>query len=101
MDIEKIKDSLGKYMKSRIVDFSFSTTSASIDAGVLTICQITLDNGYVVRGEHQCSRNIVVHQSVANNFSYSHAMNKLYPFFMFLLAENKFMGRAEHIDEVV
>lgn len=70
------------YMESRITDKSFTRFSDTV-----TVCQITLDNGYSVRGESACVNPANYNQEIGERISYDNAFNKLWPLFGFLLAE--------------
>ncbi len=79
-----------EYMESRITDKSFSRFS-----GTVTICQITLDNGYSVRGESACVNPENYNQEIGERIAYDNAFNKLWPLFGFLLAEQTFAPEAK------
>ena len=72
-----------EYMESRITDKSFTRFSDTV-----TLCQITLDNGYSVRGESACVNPANYNQEIGERIAYDNAFNKLWPLFGFLLAES-------------
>lgn len=71
------------YMESRITDDRYTVIKT------LTLCTITLDNGFQVTGESACvdprNYNLEVGQKLARD----NAFRKLWPFFGFLLAEKR------------
>ena len=58
--------------------------------GTVTICSITLDNGFSVRGESACVSVENYNQMLGEKISYDNAFNNLWAFFGFLLAEETF-----------
>lgn len=72
-------------MDARIKDVSYSWPF-----GTVTLCNIALDNGYSVRGESACvdMRNFDV--NIGKRLAYDQAVNKLWPLFGFLLAEDTY-----------
>lgn len=56
--------------------------------GTLTICVLTVDNGFQVTGESACVKGPNFKQEIGEDIAYKNAFNKLYGFFGFLLAEN-------------
>ena len=55
-----------------------------------TLCNITLDNGYSVRGESACVDTRNYNEDVGQTLAKKDAFQKLWPLFGFLLAEMKF-----------
>lgn len=78
------------YMKSRIANVEFSTLPKS----TVTICNITLDNGYSVRGESACVDPANFNREIGEKIAHDNAVNKLWPLFGFLLAEARFLRAA-------
>ncbi len=70
-------------MQARISYTSFMRLPNS----TVTICNITLDNGFSVRGESACVNPANYNQSVGEKIAYDDAFNKPWPLFGFLLAE--------------
>jgi len=60
----------------------------------ITICQLTLDNGYSVRGESACVSPANFDEAIGRTYAYKNAFRKLWPLFGFLLAENLFRSPA-------
>lgn len=56
-------------------------------ADTLTICIITVDNGFTVTGESACVKAENYDQEVGETIAYNNAFAKLYGLFGFLLAE--------------
>jgi hypothetical protein len=70
-------------IKSRIANVAFLRL---VDTTV-TICSITLDNGYSVRGESACVDPANFNQEIGERIAYDNAFRNLWPLFGFLLAE--------------
>jgi hypothetical protein len=70
-------------MTARIADVTYTR----LTGGTMTICQITIDNGFVVIGESACVNPENYNQVIGEKIAYNHAFNKLWPLFGFLLAE--------------
>lgn len=79
-------------MEARIADTSYSFPKP---LGTLTICILTLDNGYFVTGESACVDPRNYDRNIGEELAYKHAFSKLWPLFGFLLAEE--MYRAEKV----
>lgn len=72
-----------EYMESRIAGTPVFTRFSD----TVTICNITLDNGYSVRGESACVNPANYNQEIGEKIAYDNAFTKLWPLFGFLLAE--------------
>lgn len=68
---------------SRIKEFEFIRLRGT----TVTICNITLDNGYTVRGESACVDPVNYNADIGNKLAHDDAFRKLWPLFGFLLAE--------------
>lgn len=70
-------------MEKRIIDITYFV----IPGSTVTICNITLNNGYSVRGESACvdERNFDV--AIGRKLSHKQAFNKLWELEGYLLAE--------------
>jgi hypothetical protein len=55
----------------------------------VTLCNITLDNGYSVRGEAACVNSANYDREIGERFAYDDAFKKLWPLFGFALAETQ------------
>ena len=75
-----------EYMQSRIVSKDFTVLPDS----TVTICNITLDNGYSVRGESACVDPANFNREIGQHYAEKQAIDKLWPLFGFLLAEKRF-----------
>ena len=71
-----------------------STDYFVLPGTTVTICQITLDNGYSVRGESACVSPANFDEAIGRTYAYRDAFRKLWPLFGFLLAENLHLGKA-------
>lgn len=58
-------------------------------SGTMTICILTLDNGFKVTGESACVNAENYDYGVGQRLAYDNAFQKLWPLFGFLLAEKK------------
>ena len=67
-----------------------STDYFVIPGTTVTICQITLDNGYSVRGESACVSPLNFDEAIGRAYAHKDAFQKLWPLFGFLLAEKHF-----------
>lgn len=83
-----------EFMESRIKEggVEFRRYSETV-----TICQITLDNGYSVRGESACVNPENYNQEIGERIAYDNAFNKLWPLFGFFLAESQYQVRKSVI----
>lgn len=71
-----------KYIQSRLLAPEWIRPT-----GTVTICQLTVDNGYSVRGESACVNLENYDEEIGNRIAYDDAFRKLWPLFGFLLAE--------------
>lgn len=76
-----------EYIEHRITDTLFTTL---IEGSTVTICQLTIDNGYSVRGESACVDPTNYNKDLGEHYSYENAFKKLWPLFGFLLAEKMY-----------
>lgn len=58
----------------------------------VTLCHITLDNGFSVRGESACVDPKNFNMEIGNNIAYREAFSKLWQLEGYLLAERRFKG---------
>jgi hypothetical protein len=72
-----------EYMHSRISNVDFTKLTDTV-----TICNITLDNGYSVRGESACVKPENYNKEIGEKIAYENAFKQLWSLFGFLLAEN-------------
>lgn len=79
-----------EYMESRIANTEFTRLGETV-----TICSMTLDNGYSVRGESACVNPENYNQQIGEKIAFDNAFRQLWPLFGFLLAEkNKLLKKA-------
>lgn len=76
-----------EYILSRISDTVFNRFDERV-----TICQITLDNGFSVRGESVCVNAANYDRQIGEKYANENAFGKLWELFGFLLAEDQFKG---------
>ena len=82
---EKVtKEGIEARIKS--VDYSILPNST------VTLCNITLDNGFGVRGESACVDPKNFNMEIGNNIAYREAFSKLWQLEGYLLAERRFKG---------
>lgn len=79
-----------EYMESRIAKTEFTV----IQDSTVTICSITLDNGYSVRGESACVNPANYNKEIGERIAHDNAFNALWPLFGFLLAESNHVNRG-------
>jgi len=65
----------------------------------VTLCNITLDNGYSVRGESACVDPANYNEDVGQTIAKRNAFQKLWPLFGFLVAEMKFRHDAQNEEQ--
>ncbi len=75
-----------EYIQSRIARKEFTVLPGT----TVTICSITLDNGYSVRGEIACVDPANFNAEIGQHYAEEQAIEKLWPLFGFLLAEKRF-----------
>lgn len=73
-----------EYINSRIVDVYYTILPNS----TVTICSITLDNGFSVRGESACVDPVNFDADIGENIAHQNAYDKLWQLFGFMLAED-------------
>lgn len=67
----------------------------------VTVCNITLDNGYSVRGEAACVDEKHYNVDIGQTLARKDAFSKLVPLFGFLLAEWKFRLACEAEEQAI
>lgn len=81
-------------INARIVATDYTRLTPTV-----TICNITLDNGFSVRGESACVNLDNYDQEIGERISHDNAFNQLWPLFGFLLAEKNFNNRNNPVQE--
>jgi len=76
-----------EYIERRIADTLFTTL---VEGSTVTICQITIDNGFTVRGETDCVDPTNYNEDLGKHYAYKNAFEKLWELFGFLLAEKMY-----------
>lgn len=86
------------YIKSRIANVSYSVLPDT----TVTICMITLKNGYSVRGESACVDPNEFNKEKGEKYAYENAFNKIWPLEGYLLKEemSKREGQVEKLAEL-
>ncbi|CCG40153.1 Gp49 family protein [Magnetospirillum molischianum] len=74
-----------EHIESRIAKTDFLVLPGT----TVTICSITLDNGYSVRGESACVDPTNYRHEISEKIAFDNAFNQLWPLFGFLLAERR------------
>lgn len=69
-------------IKSSIKDIAFSRPT-----GTLTLCVITLENGFIVTGESACASPSEYNQIIGEKIAMENAINKCWALFGFVLKE--------------
>ena len=95
---ENLDKAIAEQPYPKVTKASIEAKIAKVDYLVLpdstvTLCNITLDNGYSVRGESACvdPRNFNV--EIGKGLAYKQAFDKIWPLEGYLLAESR-MGHA-------
>lgn len=70
---------------SRIVAVEYIRIGATV-----TICNISLDSGFSVRGESACVDPANYNEALGQKYAYEQAFEKLWPLFGFALSEQRF-----------
>lgn len=65
-------------------------------AETVTVCSITLDNGYSVRGESACVDPKNFDKDIGERIAYDNAFRQLWPLFGFLLAEKLMQSKQQN-----
>lgn len=58
-----------------------------------TICQLFIENGYVIIGMSACVDKTKYNQALGEKYSFEDAINKMWPLEGYLLAEELFRGK--------
>lgn len=74
------------YMEERIAKREFWRWGPT-----LTLCKLTLDNGYTSVGQSACVNEANYNQEIGERVAYDNAFKNLWPLFGFLLAEMNFV----------
>jgi hypothetical protein len=78
-------------IKARIVSTEYLVLARS----TVTICSLTLDNGYSVRGESACVDPGNFDHEIGQSIAYKNAFDKLWALEGYLLAERRFQASKE------
>lgn len=81
-------------IEARIVTVDYITPSNS----TLTVCVLTLDNGFKVVGTSACVDPVNYRPDVGERLAYVDAFDKLWELFGFLLAETRYRDGMEDDD---
>lgn len=81
-----------KVTKEMILDRIESSDTSVLPNTTVTICNITLDNGFSVRGESACIDPANFDSSIGAEIAYNNAFDKLWSLFGFMLMEYKHQG---------
>lgn len=76
-------------IENRIADTSYLRLNDTV-----TICNLTLDNGYSVRGESDCGDPRRYDQRIGEKLARDQAIGHLWPLFKFMLAEIRHLRAA-------
>lgn len=74
-----------EYMESRIAKVDYFGPEHF--GGTMTLCQITLDNGFTTHGTSACADPANYKQDIGEHYAYERAFGTLWPLFGFLLKE--------------
>lgn len=79
-----------EYIESRIANVRYTI----LEESTVTVCSITIDNGFSVRGEAACVDPLNFNKDIGERTAYDDAFKKLWPLFGFLLAEQRHLQNA-------
>lgn len=91
---QKLNESPAPRVTQELIDSRIVNTEFLRIGETVTVCNITLDNGYSVRGESACVNAENYKQDIGERFARDDAFRKLWPLFGFLLAEDNFQRAA-------
>ena len=74
---------------ARIADCDYIRLGATV-----TVCSLTLDNGFSVRGESACVDPASYDQAIGERLAYDDAFRKFWPLFGFLHLEQIFSAKG-------
>lgn len=75
-----------EHMMSRVT----KTVYTVLPDTTTTVCQLFVDNGYVVLGTSACVDKTKYNQALGEKYAYEDAINKMWPLEGYLLAEDLF-----------
>jgi hypothetical protein len=78
-----------------IIDKIKGATYTLLPNGRTTICQLTLENGFTVEGKSACVDAANYNQHLGEKYAYEDALNKIWAFEGYLLAERMFQTSKE------
>jgi hypothetical protein len=78
-----------------IIDKVRSATYTLLPNGRTTVCQLTLENGFTVEGTSACVDAANYNQHLGEKYAYEDALNKIWAFEGYLLAERMFRASKE------
>ena len=70
-----------------IFDKIKGATYTLLPNGRTTICQLTMENGFTIEGQSACVSADNYNQHLGEKYAYEDALNKVWPFEGYLLAE--------------
>ena len=74
----------------RITDIQYLV----LEGTTVTICSITLDNGFSVRGESACVDPAEFKVEIGREIAYDNAFDKLWPLFGFMMMEDAYRDKT-------
>jgi len=92
MNHEQLNEAIASMPGDKVTREQIDDRISAVDYHVLpkstvTVCNITLDNGFSVRGESACVAPENYNREIGEKIAYDNAYQKLWPLFGFLLAE--------------
>ena len=81
------------YILSRVKDVAFTI----LEGTTVTICSVTLDNGFSVRGESACVDPARFNKGMGEKIAKDNAINELWQPLGFLVAEDLYRAKAVSI----
>lgn len=76
-----------------ILDKVVQATYTLLPNGRTTVCQLTMQNGFTIEGQSACVDAAKYNRHLGEKYAYEDALNKVWPFEGYLLAEKIYTGQ--------
>jgi hypothetical protein len=76
-----------------IFDKIQSTNYTLLPNGKTTVCQLIMENGFSIEGKSSCVDPLEYNQYLGEKYAYEDALNNVWPFEGYLLAEEMFRDK--------
>lgn len=82
-----------KVTMQRILDKIVGATYTVLPNGKTTVCQLSMSNGFTVEGKSACVDPAEFNKALGEKYAYEDAINNVWPFEGYLLAEQMHASR--------